>query len=130
MNYTSIEQSKKLLELGLSPESADMYYFKFADGTIAVDESPYIGEPYVNGQELGYPCWSVGALLELMPWSMEEIKNHKIDLVYGKFAEGWYISYFDWTGLHHGHKVYGDSQIDVCYKMICWLLENKHIQIM
>ena len=26
-HYTSIEQSKKLLELGLSSETADMFYF-------------------------------------------------------------------------------------------------------
>ena len=32
MNYTSIEQSKKLLELGLDAESADMFYMMYKDG--------------------------------------------------------------------------------------------------
>ena len=31
MNYTSIEQSKKLLELGLNPESADMIHWKMPE---------------------------------------------------------------------------------------------------
>ena len=64
MNYTTIEQSKKLLELGLSPESADMFWFR--DDT----EVPKIfpKDMMHNSASVTYPCWSVGALLEMLPF--------------------------------------------------------------
>lgn len=66
MNYTSIEQSKKLLELGLSPESADCMWEQHNT------ESPYITvKPHTTlGRSIGahaIPCWSVGALIALLP---------------------------------------------------------------
>ena len=69
MNYTSIEQSKKLLELGLSPESADMeYMFLKKDGS-KVSNVPFVKEPNEE-PDCCYDfisCWSVGALLDIMP---------------------------------------------------------------
>ena len=40
-HYTSIEQSKKLLELGLNPNTADMFYPKIDEGLYSV--FPVIG---------------------------------------------------------------------------------------
>ena len=60
MNYTSIEQSKKLLELGLSPESADMIYlFDFST-------EPMININITPG-DTSIPCWSTEALIALLP---------------------------------------------------------------
>ena len=47
---TDINQSKKLLELGLKPETADMYIF---------DNEVYIGKPNVDD----IPAWSLHRLL-------------------------------------------------------------------
>ena len=67
--YTSIEQSKKLLKLGLNPETADMYW--------AVDANIVVAEPYITKTETetlipayvsSLPCWSVGALLDVLDY--------------------------------------------------------------
>ena len=58
MNYTSIEQSKKLVELGLDPSTADMHYNKQMPST-----------PICQGSFLfptmEIPCWSAGRLIEV-----------------------------------------------------------------
>lgn len=51
---TNLEQSKKLLGLGLKPETADMYIF---------DDEVYIGKPNVDD----IPAWSLHRLVQLMP---------------------------------------------------------------
>lgn len=56
MNYTNKEQSKLLLEYGVSLGSADMCYQ--GDSEIPVIKVP-------EGDEL--PCWSIGALGKLIP---------------------------------------------------------------
>jgi hypothetical protein len=65
MNYTTIEQSKKLLELGLNPESADMWWtplnWQLTEYYVEVKQDG-IGTP-----KNPLPCWSLGALLELIP---------------------------------------------------------------
>ena len=58
-NYTTIEQSKRLLELGVPADSADMYYTR---------TNP-IPKVYIEGttrHAYHTPCWSVGRLIEIM----------------------------------------------------------------
>ena len=61
-DLTTIEQSKRLLELGVPKNSANHYYGKdgklrYVDGTI----------PYSLLWETGCaPCWSVGRLIEII----------------------------------------------------------------
>lgn len=50
---TTKEQSKRLLELGLKPETADMYIF---------DDEVYIGKPNVDD----IPAWSLHRLIEIL----------------------------------------------------------------
>ena len=66
MNYTNIEQSEKLLSLGLSPESADLSYSTIEDNG-EYCESPNIWWNIDYSRENRIPCWSVGALLEIIP---------------------------------------------------------------
>ena len=111
MNYTSIEQSKKLLELGLSSESADMYYEVHS---AYIEETPKIG--YKHG--LNIPCWSVGSLLEVMPpiYGLKPI----IDLCCNS-------SRYSYIDMPIDTKSY-DSVLDASYEMVCWLLENDYIK--
>ena len=84
MSYTSIGQSKMLLELGLSPESADMYYKYVLSNSDKIIHNPEICSPInalewynkgytisgknaLTSDEFCVPCWSLGALLEVMP---------------------------------------------------------------
>lgn len=67
-NFTTPEQSKRLLELGLPADSADCYYCKFEKDTqwgipnvLGIEYSKHsrnIGADY-------FPCWSVGRLIEI-----------------------------------------------------------------
>lgn len=75
INFTTPEQSKKLLELGLPAESADCYYYDWATNP---DDEMYgaciqwidttLGDDYQKFHVLeiaALPCWSVGRLLEI-----------------------------------------------------------------
>lgn len=59
LGWTTLEEAKQLVEAGISVESADMYYW-LAEGK----EYVYIGK---CSDPNGIPCWSLGALLELIP---------------------------------------------------------------
>lgn len=71
-SFTSLEQSKKLAEI-LPLESADMYWSRctitdFGDGVLKVS---YTKEPcnisqFRNTKE-DIPCWSLAALLDVLP---------------------------------------------------------------
>lgn len=80
-NFTTIEQSKKLLELGVPEWTADMFYDvnsekKYRSWEVCPVIVPlnttyrkYLayGENYdVFKHEYFYPCWSVGRLIEIM----------------------------------------------------------------
>lgn len=59
MGYTTLEESKLLVSLGLSPETADMHYWN-AEGKDYV----YVGKSdNVNSES----CWSLDALINLFP---------------------------------------------------------------
>lgn len=72
-NFTTPEQSKRLLELGVPADSADCYYEKNASLSGEWEYEPCIGECVAIKQNLfsyrnGYiiPCWSVGRLVEII----------------------------------------------------------------
>ena len=63
MNYTTIEQSKKLLELGLSPESADMHYWPLpVDLPTTYSTAVVVEKP--SKEDL--PCWSLASLMNIL----------------------------------------------------------------
>ena len=62
-HYTTIEQSKKLVELGLNPDTADMHYSKIIKDTNVT----YIPELLLDDNDCDIPCWSLGALINIMP---------------------------------------------------------------
>jgi len=64
LGWTTIEESRRLVEAGLNPETADMHY------TLSEDESYYIlyaDNEVAHDSIRIVPCWSLGALLRLMP---------------------------------------------------------------
>lgn len=129
-HYTSIEQSKKLLELGLNPDTADMHYF---DRLIHRTDTKLVSlDSYFSALERTYdandilPCWSLGALLNLMPKENENpFKNSNAFIGYG---DGQYRCVYlngDWES---SHQTIGDTPIEAAYNMICWLLEYGYIK--
>lgn len=86
-NFTTAEQSKRLLELGVPADSADCYWQLRSDSLAEnweyrcyIGTSPAIKDnlySYRNGYTI--PCWSVGRLIEILeiilgsPWSDKEL---------------------------------------------------------
>lgn len=66
-NFTTIEQSKRLLELGVPAWTSDLRY-RICKANDSIIGNPYItkGKKYI-GSHFNYslPCWSVGRLIEL-----------------------------------------------------------------
>ena len=67
-NFTTPEQSKRLLELGVPADSADCYYSASRNGYVCEGTLSIVG---INMciQSLPFPCvpsWSVGRLMEII----------------------------------------------------------------
>ena len=101
-SYTDIEQSKELAKI-LPVESADMCY---SDGELRIGYAPLAKE-----RDDYLPCWSLAALLNILPSSTLDSSNDHYYRLHclGKFTK-WH-----------------DNQIDTCYEMIRILKENNLI---
>lgn len=139
---TTIKQSKKLLELGVDRNTADMRYgyiapYDYSDRMFdgGYDEVPYpkdflkrnpnFSENEYDGE---LPAWSLTALLGLMP-KIYEYENDPEDggcqpnLCKGWDNNQWHIVYrtslyiTDWY----------DDPLDAAFEMICWSKENNKI---
>lgn len=141
---TTIEQSKKLIELGINRTTADMYY-SFDYNIEEYEEDAQIIHKSELGQHFSLfpediPAWSLTALLDLLPSSLplypeateEEVKEGKYrssDLIASK--EGYLRKRYDgdYQYRYDGIKVVGDFQspLDAAFEMVCWLLENKKL---
>lgn len=107
--YTDLNQSKKLAEI-LPMESADMRYDEYIS---YIDGTPKVG--YKKGVTDGIPCWSLAALLEVLP-SIEGFKPI-IDLDINQIRyEGRYRNKLFF---------YNENLIDSCYEMILKLHKCK-----
>ena len=127
---TSIEQSKKLIELGIDVNTADMYY----PNRVSIDNLYYpkrvgkdnyvlpivwkIGHPLLS-QEI--PCWSLTALLNIIPKHIKEYNTLRIDIGEKDFSI-WYdeIGYGVNTELPD---ITMENPVDACVEMIIKLKE-------
>jgi len=123
---TTIDQSKKLIELGIEVSTADMHYcvynlddinelpvLKFSDMTVFEFENTNI-----------VPAWSLSALVELLPDKI--CINNDTYFIYLNKKEVAYKGHMTWDGqLNKSFK--DDNLINACYKMLCYLIESKII---
>ena len=135
-SYTDLEQSKKLTEI-LPLESADM--FLAMNGTIPV-MAKYIDDGYVTADETAIPCWSLAALLDLLPSEFTTVgkyatTTYEIKIRKYKFANDvdiYQIAYGNYKFYEDGNSSWKDmintgqkeELIDAAFEMICWLKEN------
>lgn len=115
---TSIEQGKRLLELGLNPETADMFYMPimhiddgYCEGFYPKPECYPYSEISVN-KELYLPAWSLTGLLELIPHTSQLVKD------------GGY--YYEWSDMFSDDvdfrtKEY-DNPLDAAFDLVCALI--------
>ena len=124
-NFTTPEQSKRLLELGVPVDSADLYFYK-TTSTIFIDGSI---PKYLINKGATYsvlldakkrvlredtftmlPCWSVGRLIEIIGKSaifhphgflcfMHDEADTLVDHMMRSFENGVERNYYDFTRL-------------------------------
>ena len=115
-SYTDIEQSKKLAEI-LPLKSADMwwpYYYDVVSDTGEYDKEPMLHKP-ISDTEHTIPCWSLAALIELIP---DECRMEKTPLDQtGEFTYSFVDDYYNIRTYEE------DNLVDACYEMILKLHE-------
>jgi len=112
-NCTDLEQSKKLEEF-LPLESADMCFVN--DGTsIKIDVNPYNVRKYMWKDVQLIPCWSLAALLGVIP---------KPDLIQN--SEGTWLVH-SWVNAYPWSVGGYSNPIDACVAMIFKLHELKRL---
>lgn len=117
MICTTLEQSKKLVELGIDPSTADMSYRPYREEG-GISDYKFDLCPYKYASWIGYPAWSLSALLDLMP-----IINDDTYTMRGTLDKGAVISHEGVTCVMCQEK----TPIDAAFEMIVWLKENKKI---
>ena len=115
---TSIEQSKKLIELGIDRKTSDLYYW--------CGEDLRIGGYKAQDEELDIPAWSLAALLNIIP-------KHIGDSVFRMdMGETDINLWFDDLSSRTVDEVLPDitkeNFVDAAFEMVCWLLENGYIK--
>lgn len=119
-SYTDIEQSKKIAEI-LPTESADMEYLRLKETNATIGSVPFVkDESEVENSAYNavydrIPCWSLTALLDILP---------DRTCVYKKTCKDGRVKY---KGVVKGCKelILKDNAVDACYEMIIKLHELK-----
>lgn len=112
---TSPEQSKKLLELGIDVNTADIYYTTFygkADKDLPMPKEVYDILKCPINEDKCVPAWSLTALLELiMPKGTTPV-----------YVDNIYQMVYDIKPYYITSKF--DNPLDAAFEMIVWLKEN------
>ena len=111
-NCTDLEQSKKLAEI-LPLESADMHY---------IQDKPNIGFLQKEYEEFGdsipqdyFPCWSLTALLNVLPQTVRLVGSSKDSY--------WYCECVNTNNQLYAGFGSAGNQVDACVEMILKLNE-------
>jgi hypothetical protein len=115
-SYTDIEQSKVLAEI-LPIEGADMGWY-YSRNPQAARNQMWVGTKAENAD---IPCWSLAALLDIIPKRIKDYNVLRID-INEKDTAIWYdeIGY----GVNNAlPNITMESAVDACYEMILKLNE-------
>lgn len=122
---TSLSQSKKLIELGVDINTADMYY-SFDYNIEEYDEDAQIIPKSELGQHFSlFPkdilAWSLTALFNIIPKKINFGYENDSTFVLKPLENGKYLAdYYEVSFVK-------DNPIDVAFEMVVWLLENKKL---
>lgn len=116
---TTIEQSKKLIELGIDINTADMDYVPYVND---ITEYDCIVNIWNNEHEEDWiPCWSLAALLGVASTYFSRLEiTLRADKKYNVFAAKVDFVFRSFDDYPDGF----DNLVDACYKMIIKLHEK------
>lgn len=115
---TSKEQSKKLIELGIDVNTADMFWTY--DFTVNDINGINVISNKLKPEENDIPCWSLSALLDVLP---KYIGDYSKCLYYD--VGGYYCGYMDdGNFMLTIEETNADNPIDACVEMILKLHEK------
>ncbi len=127
-SYTDLKQSKKLAEI-LTIESADMWwnFYSVTTGNTTPQiihlNTPWVGNFNWDNKSDNVPCWSLTALLGVIPYNVTFNKAvYRFKLV--KFPDHWEC-YHENFGTVSTDIFKADNPIDACVEMIEKLYEQK-----
>ena len=126
---TSIEQSKKLIELGISVNTADMFWDMAEPDK---RRKPLVGptSDYCDMEDWTVPAWSLSTLLGLMPFQIIE-NNNRFGFYqvkgFDKQGETYRLGYKTNNDFFLFETSWYNESIDAAFEMICWLKENNKI---
>lgn len=102
-NFTTPEQTKRLLELGVPANSADIVYYNTPDSLY----DPYIITEQSQLQKIkegiGIPCWSIGRLIEILKICI--IDKKELEEIFEYLKDSYYLTecliqvYKEWLSL-------------------------------
>lgn len=128
-SYTDLQQSKKLAEI-LPLESADMYFIGHQSITNPKEweygDTPRVRGKYIDfdDKRIFYPCWSLAALLEQLPYEVCDDDGNSVYLQMNKEDDVYQLAYIDTYGFTEN--IYTDTHehfVDACVSMILKLNE-------
>ena len=116
---TDVEQSNKLIELGIDVNTADMcYHF------IKINKTPLCirwEKVHDDEKDNSVPAWSLAALLELLP--------KRIEIVDNVYELSVYLYGLYYWNINNGNLCFEskdkDNLVDACYEAIVFLHEQK-----
>ena len=121
-SFSDLEQSKKLAEI-LPLESADMwwnFYSVTTDNTTPLIihlDTPWVGNFNWDNKSDNVPCWSLAALLGVLPNKLQIVLA--INNFQGDRKEKYAIGSVE----HDKYDCYADNPVDACCEMILKLHE-------
>ena len=135
LGWTTVEEAQQLVEAGLSIETADMHYLNYSDNDFSALTFPYVDtSPSIRSWVI--PCWSLGALIKLMPKTISVPVDERSAYFYNlewQFANDNSLRYIATNrgkcliDICSDHDIGSKSFIETVIEMIIWLLENKLI---
>lgn len=117
LGWTTIQQSEELVSAGLDSLTADMCYSRIND------VYGYVETPIAHNYNTGLPCWSLGALINVLP--KQGKYEPKIDINYNRIS---YTAADDDVIDELWFYEDGESLIDVLVKTIIRLLNENYIK--
>ena len=126
---TSIEQSKKLIELGINIKTADMYWW-YSGNRYCVESMD--DDDFNENSDI--PAWSLSALIKVLPADYIAHKHYFLEISkMGDNAKPYEVRYFRFReqsdGANFGRIIHisytADNLVDACVEMIVKLNELK-----